>query len=105
MTEQQRGHSRNSRSKRSDAIHVVDNKFGPEMGITTNIKVNVSNRLKSAHPGNQHVQNMISHQGADGTGTITPGTKSHKRLHSASRRRGVSNQYIQTNKAADFVNN
>ena len=49
------------------------------MGITTNIKVAVSNRLKSAHPSSQHVPlkqetlqsrvNLITHTVA---GTITP---------------------------------
>ena len=111
QAEQQRGHSRNSRSKKSDAIHVVDNKIKPEMGITTNIKVNVSNRLKSAHPGSQIAQqnqtaanNVIPHQEDE---TITPGNKSrsYKRLHSASRRRGMQNPYMQTTRAGDFVNN
>ena len=79
---------------------MVDNKVKPEMGITTNIKVNVSNRLKSAHPGSYVAQdnyaavnNGIRHQEDE---IITPGTKarSHKRLHSASRRRGTQNPYM-----------
>ena len=56
----ERGNSRNSRSKKTDAIHVVDNKIKPDMGITTNIKVAVSNRLKSAHPSSQYVP--LKHQ-------------------------------------------
>jgi hypothetical protein len=40
-------------SKREEAIHIVDRMQPPEMNMTTNIKVAVSNRLKSAqmsHP-------------------------------------------------------
>ena len=34
-------------AKRNGAIHIVDNKLAPEQhGLTTNIKVAVSNRLK-----------------------------------------------------------
>ena len=120
--------SPNITKQRVDAIHIVDKMQPPEINLTTNIKVAVSNRLKSAQNSNQRLQKSsrntkeqlyTSNQTTSThkysskvprtahetiATTVNQGhksTTSHKRLHSATRRRGGNPYFFPTRGGVD----